>query len=180
MFYYVGSQLRIEWTAQHSCGHENNQCQIILQYMCDDTAPGLRDGTPSNAQDSATERIDKDNKDNPRYGSHEPYEYYRKCEIRQRNTRLYIADRNIPQNAPATRTRQNENGDRYGWECPEEREYYPYWHPSPWKDIAILTTNTSDCPFYQANSQNVVGKGECWSKDGNEVRFFSNLTVYSI
>ncbi len=44
MYYFVGSMLPIEWTNQHSCGQENNDCDIVLQYMC---SPDLRDGTSS-------------------------------------------------------------------------------------------------------------------------------------
>ena len=41
LYYYEGSILSIEWTNQHSCGDQNNYCDQILQYMCDDR---LRDG----------------------------------------------------------------------------------------------------------------------------------------
>jgi hypothetical protein len=54
MYYYVGSSLSIEWTAQHSCGQENADCDIVLQYMCDDM---LRDGSgaaPENANNPNT------------------------------------------------------------------------------------------------------------------------------
>lgn len=40
-YFYVGSELGIEWTNQHSCGEVNNHCEIIVQYMCDSR---IRDG----------------------------------------------------------------------------------------------------------------------------------------
>ncbi|KAF0977879.1 hypothetical protein FDP41_003201 [Naegleria fowleri] len=172
MYYYVGSVLPIEWTTQHSCGFRNTFCNLVIQYMCDDTSPGLRDGTPQSETDSATDTIDEKNNNNTRYGMHEPMEYYKKCSTRRRNNGLYLADQKqqnpgfLLPTSPATHTRQNANGARHGWECPEERDYYPYWHPTPWKDIAIFTHNTSMCEWYQANSENVVGRYECLTNDG--------------
>ncbi len=55
---------------------------------------------------------------------------------------LFTADRNLKGNT-AIYTRQDEAGTPYGYECPEERDYWPYI--SPWADIAILTSNTSMC-----------------------------------
>jgi len=165
MYYYEGSTLQIEWTAQHSCGDANAECQIVLQYMCDDVSPGLRDGYPTENNNQGTAEISEATKDDPSYGSHEEFEWYKKCTTRRRNKNLFVADQitNDPNgNSKSTRTRQNPNNNRDGFECPEERDYYPYWAPSPWKDIAVLTTNVSRCAYYKAESQNVVEKGECY------------------
>ena len=112
-----------------------------------------------------------------RYGMHENYDFYQDCRTRGRNRGLFTADQNVNGN-DATRTRQNPNGNRNGLECPEERDYYPYWHPSPWRDIAIMTnkgtkfnpdgtaaTATTRCQYYKSQSQNVVPKGECHPTD---------------
>lgn len=66
------------------------------------------------------------------YGMHEDYDYYLNCHIRQRNTGLFTSDRQL-NGMSAIYTRQNNNGQRRGYECPEERDYYPYWQPTPWR-----------------------------------------------
>jgi hypothetical protein len=105
---------------------ENNNCEFILQYMCEDTAPGIRDGTPTNMADDATDSLTVANKDDARQGSHETYENYVKCSNRIRNKSLYLgATQGITDTSKATQTRQNPNGDKHGWECAEERDYYP-------------------------------------------------------
>lgn len=46
MYYYAGSKLTLEWTNQHGAGaNPNVHSEVIIQYLCDDVAPGLRDGT---------------------------------------------------------------------------------------------------------------------------------------
>ena len=79
-------------------------------------------------------------------GLHEDADYYALCKGRERNKGLFTADQNL-NGQTAIYTRQNPNGNRRGLECPEERDYYPYWHPSPWVDVAVVTTNTSLCPM---------------------------------
>jgi len=95
------------------------------------------------------------------FGMHEDYYYYRShCRLVSRNNGLYTADRKINRK-DASATRQNPNGNRRGFECPEERDYYPWWNPSPWIDVAVLTSDPAWCPYYQKESQNVKGRGYC-------------------
>jgi len=96
----------------------------------------------------------------PRFGRHETLQFYLSCYYRERNKGLWIADQGLGGDG-AIYTRQNNGGDRYGLECPEESEYWPYWAPSPWKDIAILTDRYDQCPTLVAQSQNIKEKYEC-------------------
>jgi hypothetical protein len=179
MYYYQGSVLPIEWTSQHSCGYGNNDCQIIIQFACNDTLQSnVRDGAPTSRIDAATDTVTAGTYTNPRYGVHESLDYYTKCATRTRNNGLYISDRalqdNIQPTSAATNTRQNGNGGASGLECTEERDYYPYWHPSPWRDIAIFTSNPDNCTYYQQQSQNVASKGECWNLAGTTYLKYNN------
>ena len=44
---------------------------------------------------------------------------------------------------------------------------------SPWKDIAVLVDDMKSCPKYTYTSENVVGRGECYSA-GNVVSALIN------
>ena len=55
-------------------------------------------------------------------------------------TGLFTADQALKGHLPIY-TRQNPAGTRRGLEVPEERDYYPYWGPTPWKDIAVMVSN---------------------------------------
>lgn len=158
LYFYEGERVPFEWTNQHGCGNEWNDCQIILQYMC---SPNLRDGTTTNTiPEQPSNCLDNNCNRDIRFGMHEDYDYYMNCKYRYRNRGLFTADRNLNGNT-ARFTRQNENGNRRGYECPEERDHYPYWGPTPWVDIAILTDDESRCPFYRSESENVKGRYYC-------------------
>jgi len=157
--YFATEKVPISWTNQHGCGSEDvKHCEIILQAMCD---PLMRDGTttqriPVNPANCRNFDCDTD----PKFGRHESYEFYQTCEQTERNKGLFVASQQ-PNRGDATRTRQNPGGTRRGYECPEERDYYPYWNPSPWIDLAIWTKDMGKCQAMQAESQNVKSKWYC-------------------
>jgi hypothetical protein len=200
MIFYESSILGIEWTAQHGCGgselggpsspqddpnHLN--CNMVLQYMCN-TDPAivgnnefalnveLKDGRNTNTPDTAgsyaevTSGTAKTTNDNNGRGRHESEGWYFECQRRSRNRGLFLADQKLLGD-DMTRTRQNPNGNRRGLECPEERDYYPHWMPTPWIDIAYLTDQVEDCVTTDtktigaygvlANSGNVKEVGKC-------------------
>jgi len=101
-------------------------------------------------------------------GRRESEEYYYLCQNRYRNYGLFHADQDLNGNSQIY-TRQNPDGTRRGLECPEERDYYPWWHPSPFHDIAIITPDVSYCESDLApNSQNVKEKYQCLKDTSSE------------
>jgi len=180
-YYYSGSVLPIQWTNQHQCGGDKTQCQVVIQTMCEkwvdntnNELAGLRDGIPNTNTDTATETITAATVNDPRYGRHEPLDFYNKCSQRQRNLNLWTSDRDVNNNVGARGTRQNNNGNTHGFECPEERDYYPYWHPTPWIDIAYFTNNKTKCEEIPDQSENIVERYECSKPQHNNQKSCEN------
>lgn len=147
-----------------------------------DNIAAPRDGVPRDSDDAATDTIpDSEDsaipstKENRRFGMQESYDHYQLCQRTERNMGLYTADQRM-RRTDRRGTRQNPNGNRNGLECPEERDYYPWWAPSPWIDIAVLTDSAYDgdlcydshrgncterCKYYLDNTMNFNKKGYC-------------------
>jgi predicted ferric reductase/plastocyanin len=175
MHYFEGSVLYIEWSLQHSSGvqelNPKSKADVVIQYMCGDW---IRDG-------NTTDRVpleQKEGKPNTEYGMHEPRDFYEQCRKRERNKGLFTADKNLNNGRGATSTRQNPGGNnesnRHGFECPEERDYYPYWHPTPWRDIAVLTSDPDRCSYYRKHSENVEGRSSCSNAQHNRQKSCSS------
>ena len=122
IYYYEGSNVTIEWTQQHSCGDQNgNNCEMILQYACGDT--NTRDGsTLGTIPTDPTQCVNGDCDTDGRFGRHESYADWMSCTYRSRNQGLFLSNQNPATNA-ATNTRQNNNGNRHGYECPEGEDH---------------------------------------------------------
>lgn len=171
VYYYAGSTLPMEWSVQHSCGNPNNNCEMIIQIMCDTR---LRDGTRTNTIPiRPNECYNWDCDTDVRFGRHESWDYYMNCKYRQRNKGLFTSSQNL-QGDSAIYTRQNPNGARRGLECTEERDYYPYWAPTPWRDIAVLTNDCVRCNMYKAESENVKPRPYCSIPIVNFMRWYES------
>lgn len=158
VYYLQGSKVPMEWSVQHSCGNSNNNCEVIIQAMCDDR---IRDGTTQRTIPiQPNECYNWDCDTDVRFGRHESFDSYMECKYRSRNKGLFTSSQNLNGHS-AIYTRQNPNGARRGLECPEERDYYPYWQPTAWKDVAILTNDVTRCANYQTESQNVKARESC-------------------
>lgn len=197
-FLWVDAQVNDMFNCPHKCVNGQSSTpgqpcqQQALQY--DDGGPfrRLRDGTTTNRQEftnpnnnnlNEAARADRKQGDvEEDRAMHESWEWYDECYRRERNRGLFTADQNLRNNAlgysSAVYTRQNPNNNRRGYECPEERDYYPYWHPSPWTDIAIMTDRLDQCDFYRQESQNVKSKGLCrnTAECGNCIRYNQKAT----
>jgi len=159
MEYYRGEKVPIGWTQQHgSSKYQMEHSEVIIQYTSD---PLVRDGTTTRTIPiKATECQNYDCDTDVRFGRHESLDFYEMCLQTEQNNGLFTANQNLK--GPSARyTRQNNQGTRNGYECPEERDYYPYWRPTPWVDVAYITADTARCSVIQAESQNVVAKSEC-------------------
>lgn len=200
------TKLAMEWTNQHGCGgnEDNNpnklNCDLIIQYTTEPVGSEtnkkfqMRDGTSTSTQnyqningESNKNGVRKFTETKNQYtsrknnnvrndrGYQEPHEWYDKCRARYRNKGLFKADQNVKDDR-ATHTRQNPYGNRRGYECPEERDYFPYWHPTMWRDVMVYTKNKSRCEFYKTESFNVKPRGECVEKwpNSNEHRHYSS------
>jgi len=181
------SFMTLEWFNQHGCGKRDNldtnaiDCHMIIQYKCEavDKEQAMRNGmstdrseyrqppNPFNSENyeekqnryNNNEEVNVGDNDGDVRGRHETWENYDSCRVRERNKNLFIADQAVGDRA--INTRQNPKGNRSGYECPEERDYFPYWHPTEWTDVAVLTDNTQNCKYYKKESSNRKAKGEC-------------------
>jgi len=194
MAYQEGSELRMTWTSQHGCGQAMNNCNMVIQFACDDND---KDGTDFSAfankgLGTRATLHDGGNTDTPREpnnigqaetqfeanngitgnandfrGRHESEEYYAMCKARERNKGLFTADQKLKGHSQIY-TRQNPNGQRRGLECPEERDYFPHEFPSIWRDIAWIGNDVEYCKTDIAKySQNVHNKYACVGSAGD-------------
>lgn len=190
MVFQEGSLLRMTWTAQHGCGNAFNNCNFVIQFGCDtsDTFDenfndlpykglGIRMNIVNGGNTNTPDETDNannigntyNNNNNNNRGRHESEEFYAMCRNRDRNNGLFLADQKL-KGSSQKYTRQNPNGNRNGLECPEERDYYPWTYPSPFRDVAWLGNDVEYCktniaPF----SQNVRLKGACTGGDADDL-----------
>jgi len=173
----------ITWTAQHGCANAKNNCNMVFEYTCDthpqdqnvftagagvyNVVTGLRvqlknganTDTPSDPNNIKNIQNTMQNNNNANEGRHESEEWYAFAKNRDRNQGLFTADQKL-QGSDSTKTRQNPGGTRRGLEVPEERDYFPYWKPTPWKPIAIFHNSVDECTK-QMKEPVLAERGSC-------------------
>ncbi|XP_020608614.1 protein DD3-3-like isoform X3 [Orbicella faveolata] len=173
------TEIEIMWTNQHGTGPKTDdmvETQVILQYMCQPYPQGKMASdnvdrefefhTIRNGQSTASQSFGDGGREDQyvskSYGIHEPYNYYQAYYRRERNKGLFTADQHLGDDR-SFYTRQNTGGTIYGFEIPEERDYFPYWGPTPWKDIAIMVSDkkTEDLMKKYVNSTHYGHKYMC-------------------
>ncbi|KAI0983768.1 hypothetical protein GJ496_004010 [Pomphorhynchus laevis] len=158
-FFHSGSDtaksyLNIKWDdlglSEDSFVYDYN---VVLQYKCDQI---------ENDDDRLSE-------------THESLKFYEQCRSRERTLGIYTSDQKLSIDrsgySSAIHTRQNSAGIRYGNECPEERDYYPYWHISPWIDIAVFPKNVKNCEAFTSESFNINARFACLNETTNQLRW---------
>jgi len=205
MMFYEGSQLQMEWAVQHGCGGTEAtdptklNCNMVIQYVCDqdihptnpinglDTALSTRvaSGLNTNQHDTVNCQDAGDQAGNvdaaeaasdaASNGRHESQGWYCECQQRNRNQQLFTADQNL-NGDQSIYTRQNAGGNRNGLECAEERDYYPYWAPTPWRDLAYLTDDPTKCDMVRLNSQNNNDKYKCATFNNGAMVYDKDVT----
>lgn len=179
-----GSTLRVTHTVQHGCGNDKNKCNIILGWTCDSVdvddntfqgndetehnglrvqlRNGLNTGTSTDPGNIGNiQNTYNTNKNNDR-GINESEEYYGYAQQRARNQGLFTADQKL-QGTSQIYTRQNPGGTRRGLEVPEERDYFPWWYPSPWRPAVIWHHDLEECEREMAEkSEAVEAKSHCY------------------
>mmetsp|Transcript_27902 Transcript_27902/g.78035 ORF Transcript_27902/g.78035 Transcript_27902/m.78035 type:complete len:512 (-) Transcript_27902:62-1597(-) len=163
--YLEGSDMTFTWTNQHGCGgpedpNDKTRCELVVEMMCSNE---LRNGQNTNTPNEQGGDANA--------GLHESAAWYADCKARERNKGLFTADQNLNGDT-AIYTRQNPNGARSGLECPEERDYFPYWVETPFVPIAVMTSNTSRCasiydPYFESRGMQPNCISAPWSRDNH-------------
>lgn len=116
---------------------------------------GVNTNTPNDPDNINQARQTFNNNNNDGVARTEGEEYYAYAKNRDRNQGLFTADQNL-QGDDQTKTRQNPGGTRRGLEVPEERDYFPWWYPSPFRPVAIMSNDVTECEVQMASKSSAV------------------------
>jgi len=140
---------------------------------------GANTNTPDDPNNIGQSRQTANNNDNNNNARSESEEYYAYAKNRERNQGLFTADQNLQGN-DQTKTRQNPGGTRRGLEVPEERDYFPWWDPSPWRPVAIIHNDVEECETQMALKSSAVQDKTACVPTKNQLRNGNNNELEAI